>query len=56
MEWSGESCVRTPEGSFKVTCKFSLVVLLNNLSTFPAFDPITVVLCVEVNRNLGNMM
>lgn len=56
MEWSGESCVRTPEGPFKVTCKFSIVVLLNNLSAFPAFDPVTAVLCVEVNRNLGNMM
>ena len=56
MEWSGESCVRAPEGSFKVTHKFSIVILLNNLSAFPALDPITAVLCVEVNRNLGNVM
>jgi len=56
MEWSEESYVRTPEGSFKITCKFSVVALLNNLSAFPAFDPLTAVLCVDVNRNLGNMM
>lgn len=56
MEWSGQRCVRTPEGSFKVMCKFSIVVLLNNFSAFPAFDPITDVLCVKANRNLGNTM
>lgn len=59
MEWLGECCVRTPEGSFKVTCKFSIVgffFFLNTLSAFPAFDPVTAVLCVEVNRNLGNVM
>lgn len=54
MKGSWESFVRTPEGSFKVKCKFGIVVLLNNLSAIPAFDPVTAVLCVEVNRSLGN--
>lgn len=56
MEWLGESCVRMPERSFKAMCKFSIVVLLNNLSAFTAFDPATAVLCVQVNGNLGNMI
>lgn len=54
MKWSWESFVKTPEGSFKVKCKFSIVFLLNNVSAIPAFDPVTAVPCVEVNRNLGN--
>lgn len=56
VEWSGESSVRTPDGAFKVMCKFTVVVLLNILSASPAFDPIAAVLFIEVNRDLGNRM
>lgn len=50
MEWSEECCMRI-EGSFSVTCTFSIVALLCVLC---AFDP-KLCLCADINRNPGNV-